>query len=384
MFLKRVTLFRCFGFDVKADGSWLFLSVLIVWALSTNVFPHSYPGHSIDTYRLMAMVTLGGLILSIIAHEVAHAVIAEYYHMPIAGITLFIFGGVAEMKGEPSHPKGEFLMALAGPAMSGLLGLFFLAIEQLHELHLGHGPVPQVLEYLGVINLMLAAFNMLPAFPLDGGRALRAAIWHYKKNLVLATRIASALGAIFAYGLMVYACYRIALDNDLIAGMWIGLIGLFLHGAGSQAVRQTESRALLAVEKVARFMHGQVVTVPPSLVLNELIEKYVYQHYQRSFPVVENGQLEGIVTLQSLLAMDRSKWPWLHVGSVMERTSENNTVPPDYSAADALDHMQRQHRPALMVAEKGRFLGIVEFSDLAAYLSVTMKVDYNRPVSKSR
>ncbi|HEX2752614.1 MAG TPA: site-2 protease family protein [Alphaproteobacteria bacterium] len=385
MFFKRVTIFHFFGFPIRADLSWLFLSALIFWTLATNTYPRQIPGLGIETYQLMAVATLFGLIASIIAHEVAHAIIAEYYNMPIESITLFIFGGVAEMRGEPSHPKGEFLMALAGPMMSALFGLFFMAINQLYEMYIGtQDPVSWVLTYLGMINFLIAGFNMIPAFPLDGGRALRAAIWQYKKNLVLATRIASDLGAMFAYAMLVYACWQIIKHDDVISGMWTGILGLFLHAAGSYAVRQTESRSLLGRETVARFLHNQLVTVSPDLTINTLVDQYVYKHYQKVFPVVENGKLRGIITLQTLLSLDRHKWQWLHVASVMERPEPDNTVPQDFNAADALDKMQRTGREMLLVADGEHFMGAVSYRDLVAFLSITMKIDHNKPVIASR
>lgn len=377
---KQVTLFRFFNFPVKADASWLFLGVLIFWTLSTKFYPSHFGGQSGQMYQLMAIVTLLGIIASIIAHEVAHAVIAEYYHMPIEGITLFIFGGVAEMKGEPSHPKGEFLMAIAGPAMSALLGLFFFAARALWDMHIGHAAASRVLGYLGDINILIAAFNMVPAFPLDGGRALRAAIWHYKKNMVLATRVASQLGAVFAYGLLGYAIYRITWYDDMISGLWSGLLGYFVYGAGAYAVRQTESRSLLGQEKVTRFMNTNIVSVSPHMTIAELVDNYVYKHYQKIFPVLEAGQLTGVISVQAVVSLDRAKWNWLHVTSVMEPITEDNTVGPDTGAADALSLMQKKRKDSLLVAKDGQFMGTVSLRDLFAFLSITMKVDRDKPL----
>lgn len=381
---KRVTLFRFFGFPVKADASWIFLSILIFWSLTNKYFPFMFGGHTLQVYQLMSVATVIGIIASIIAHEVAHAIIAEYYHMPIESITLFIFGGVAEMKGEPSHPKGEFLMALAGPAMSALMGLFFWAAQEVWLRFMGQGPAPQVLGFLGNLNMLIAVFNMAPAFPLDGGRALRAAIWHFKSNLVLATRIASSLGAVFAYLLLGYAIYRITWYDDMVTGIWSGLLGYFVFGAGAYAVRQTESRALLGTEKVTRFMHTHIVSISPDITIIDLVDNYVYKHYQRLFPVVEKGQLVGILVLQSVLRLERQKWRWLHVASVMEKVTEHNTVSPETSAADALDLMQKYRLDSLLVAQDGKFTGVIALRDLLAYLSITMKVDNNKPVLNSR
>lgn len=382
---KRVTLFHFFGFRVMADASWIFLSVLITWTLATQIYPALYPAYSDDLFQFMALITLGGLLFSILVHEVAHAVIAEYYNMPISNITLFIFGGVAEMKGEPSHPKGEFLMAIAGPIMSFLLGLFFMAMGDLYALHVDNHIMPKVLNLLGVMNIYLAIINMIPAFPLDGGRALRAVIWYTKDNLVLATRIASQLGAIFAYLIMGYACYKIVILNDVINGMWIGLLGFFSHASGQYAVRQTENRSLLNSDLVERFMHNNIVTVSPDLTITDLIDQYVYQHYQRHFPVVDREQLVGVVSLQNVLSLDRHKWQWLHVASVMEPVTDTMWVSPTTPAADALDMMQRAGRDHLLVMTKDRKMaGIITLRDLISYLSVSMKVDRDLPVTYSR
>lgn len=384
MFFKRATLFTCFGFRVKADLSWVFLSALIYWMLATNTFPRQMPGLDGDIYSLMSLSALALLMISIIAHEVAHAIIAEHYQMPIDSITLFIFGGVAEMKGDPSHPKGEFLMALAGPAMSALLAALFYGAHHTYLMYAEHGPVSEVLHFLGLLNLLIAVFNVVPAFPLDGGRALRAIIWKYKNNLVLATRIASNLGAVFAYALLGYAVWLIMKHNDVMGGMWTGIMALFLHAAGGYNVRQTENRTLLGGEKVARFMHNQIVTITPDLTINEMVDQYVYKHYQKAFPVVDNGKLVGIVTLQTLLSLDRHKWHWLHVASVMEHPSDDNTVALDSGAYDALEKMQNLGKEMLMVTSDGRFMGAISFRDVAAYLSITMKIDHNKPVAESR
>jgi Zn-dependent protease/predicted transcriptional regulator len=382
--LERVTLFRFFGFKVKADASWFFLAILISWTMSAKVYPFLLPGQTPDMYQFMGITTVIGIIFSIIAHEVAHAVIAEYYHMPIASITLFIFGGVAEMKGEPSHPKGEFFMAIAGPVMSGLMALFFWAIGNLYGIYVREGAITTVLEHLGNLNMLIAVFNIVPAFPLDGGRALRAVIWHYKNNLVIATRIASESGAVFAYGLIAFACYEIVMHDDLISGIWWGLLGFFVHAAGAHAVRQMESRSLLGTEKVSRFMHNQLATVSPDLTITDLVDQYINKHYQKIFPVVDNGMLVGIIGLQSVLALDRHKWHWLHVASVMDPVTPKVVVSPDSSAANALELMQRKGQEQLLVADDGKFLGVITFRDLASYLAITIKIDHNKPVEKSR
>ncbi|MDP2205081.1 MAG: site-2 protease family protein [Alphaproteobacteria bacterium] len=374
MFFKKATLFLCFGFKVKADLSWLFLSVLIYWMLATHTFPMMIPSKDVHVYQIMSLTTLTLLMVSIIAHEVAHAIVAEYYHMPIESITLFIFGGVAEMKGEPSHPKGEFLMALAGPAMSALLGGIFYAAYEIYLFFGEYDPVAEVLHFLGMLNLILAGFNMIPAFPLDGGRALRAAIWKYKGDFILATRISSALGFAFSYLLLASALWHLLNYSDALSGMWMGIMGLLLHAACGYNVRQTQSRSLLGDEKVSRFLQGAFTAVPPDLSLSTLIDDYAHKHYQKAFPVIEDGKLAGIVTVQALLALDRNKWHQLNAGSVMEKLSDENTISTDANAYQALELMQKYGRELLMVTDEGgHFAGVVIFRDLADFISAAME-----------
>ncbi len=386
MLLRRVTLFHFFGFEVKADTSWIFLSILISWTLSNNLYPAAYPGLTPNTYHLMGATALFGIIFSILMHEVAHALIAEYYRMKIESITLFIFGGVAEMKGEPVHPRGEFFMAIAGPVMSAGLGLFFLTSEKMYvEYFGGAGPVSYVLKSLGNLNFVLAAFNMIPAFPLDGGRALRAVIWDAKDNLVLATRISSETGKIFASLLFAYAFYEMYFNADLLAAVWSALLGFFVSGSASYALRQTESRSLLSHEALNRFVDTQTVTVSPDMTITELVDNYVCKHYQRFFPVVDRGQLVGLLPLRAVLSLDRHKWQWLHIASVMEPVTSQNTIEPEYNAADALELLQTHGREALLVAGKDRkFQGVIHLQDLLNYLAITMRVDHNKAVTTSR
>lgn len=322
-----------------------------------------------NTYQLMGLATVAGLIVSIIAHEVAHAIIAEYYDMPIESITFFIFGGVAEMKGEPSHPKGEFLMAISGPAMSALMALFFWATADFYARHISPGACEMVLNYLGKINMLIVAFNMIPAFPLDGGRALRALIWKRRNNLALATRIASDWGQTFSYGLIALAFYQIVMKDNFMNGMWLAIFGYFMHEAGTYAVKHTGSLSLLTGESVSRFLQKGILSVSPHITINDLVDQHISQHYQRVFPVIDKNALVGVITLPAVLSLDRSKWPWLHVGSLMQPLGSQNFISPDSSASDAFSVMQKHNKELLLVAQNGNLMGAVFFRDLTNYLN---------------
>lgn len=233
--------FRMLGFNVKLDSSWLFIAALITWSLATRWFPSSLPYSSPITYWLMGALGAGGFFLSILLHEMGHSVVARNYGIPIRGITLFIFGGVAELGHNPQTPKQEFMVAAAGPCVSFLLGLLFFGLAGLVQSTDISRPVYAVLNYLFIINIVLAIFNLVPAFPLDGGRIFRAALWKAFNDYGKATRWAAKTGMFFAYALMAWGAWDIFLGN-YISGMWSFFIAIFLHNAAKSIAAQYPKR----------------------------------------------------------------------------------------------------------------------------------------------
>ena len=258
MFTRSFPLFSIFGFRISVDLSWFVLAVLIVWSLATGLFPESLPERSAQTYYLMGTVAALGMFASIVFHELAHSLVARIYGIKIAGITLFIFGGVAELEDEPPTPKSEFLVAIAGPISSVVLGGAFYLIAILFETS-SPPEVLAVLSYLTVINIVLAVFNLVPAFPLDGGRMLRAALWWRQGDLRKATRLASLLGAALGIALMAFGAYN-SFQGALIAGMWQILIGYFVFNAAGNARRQTE-----IIERLRGVNVSQLMRTPPNM-----------------------------------------------------------------------------------------------------------------------
>ena len=236
MFRHRLKLFKLLGFTVHIDSSWIFIALLVTWSLATGYFPERYPGLAATTYWAMGVAGAIGLFASIIFHEFWHSLVARSKGLPMKGITLFLFGGVAETGGEPKSPGVEFWMALAGPVaslvLSGAAYLFYLGSRSLDW----GAPAIGVLGYLAFINAALAVFNLLPAFPLDGGRILRAALWHWKKDLARATRIVANLGAGFGIALMVLGGLSL-LYGSPIGGLWYFILGLFLRGMARASAR---------------------------------------------------------------------------------------------------------------------------------------------------
>lgn len=235
MLLKSFSVFRLSGFDIRLDISWFFLAFLIFNTLTGYVLPGLYPEHDSVIYTWMAIGVIIALMLSIIAHEIGHAVVARHYHIPIDYIILYLFGGIAQMKGAMPHPKADFFLAIAGPAMSGVMAAVFYAAG--HTLTALPEPITQTLLFMGKINLLLVASNMIPAYPLDGGRALRAVLWHTKKDFASATRITGHLGHLFAYALIAYGVYLLIGVSDLMSGIWYIVMGLFMQSAVNQSLR---------------------------------------------------------------------------------------------------------------------------------------------------
>ena len=374
MFFYRVRFFSLFGFDVYVDASWLLLAVLIAWSLAVGVFPSIDPGLTSAAYWSMAVVATVGLLSSIVFHEMSHAAVAQVFGMPIRGITLFIFGGVAEMHSEPTSALSEFLMALAGPVASAVLGLLFFLLFGFVASSQGPAAVAGVLWYLSCLNWTLAAFNLVPAFPLDGGRMLRAALWGWRKDLIWATSIAAGAGNIFGILLIVLGLIEV-LRGDFVGGVWLSLIGLFLRGAASATYEQTLARQILAGHPVSRFMNRRPITVSPELSVRELVEDYVYRYHHKVLPVVRDGRLLGCVTTAQV---GEDQWGRRTVAEIMEPCSEENTISPETDALEAMTKMQRTGRSPLLVVDRGQLVGILSLRDLLEFLTLKLQFEGRR------
>jgi Zn-dependent protease/CBS domain-containing protein len=374
MFTKRITLFSLFGFEVRVDLSWLFLAVLVTWSLAAAVFPHYYPDLPRSTYWSMGVAGAAGLFFSIIFHEMCHSLVARHYGLPMTGITLFLFGGVAEMSDEPASPSVEFLMAVAGPISSFVLAFAFYLLNLGSEsLGLPVG-LTGVLYYLGFINLILAVFNLVPAFPLDGGRMLRAALWYWTGNLRWATRLASRIGNGFGILLMILGVVNV-LQGNLIPGMWWFLIGMFVRGAASMSYQQVLIRQGFEGVPVRRVMTETAVSVPPSLSLADLVHDYFYQHYHKTFPVVDAGRIVGIVSVRNVKPVPRERWGEARVADVMAPLSAENSIRPDANALEALQLMTRTGNSRLVVIAGTALVGIVSLKDLMNYLFLKLELE---------
>ncbi len=374
MFGKPITLFKLFGFAVRMDFSWFIIAALITWSLAVGVFPNYFPHLDQFTYWWMGVAGALGLFASIVVHELSHSLVARRSGLPMKGITLFIFGGVAEMSEEPPNAKAEFTMAIAGPLASIVIGVAMLGVFAWGRSAAWPAPALGIVGYLGWINLVLAAFNLVPAFPLDGGRVLRSFLWWSKGDIHWATRVASGIGSGFGILLVVLGAWEF-LRGSLVGGIWWVLIGLFLRSASQGSYQQLITRDVLAGEPVRRFMQEEPVTVSPSISLESLVEDYIYKHHFKMFPVVRGGRLEGCVTTRDVKGVPRDEWAGTSVQAVTEPCSDENTIAAEADSLQAFTLMARTGRSRLIVRDGDRIAGVIALKDLMQFMALKLDLE---------
>jgi Zn-dependent protease/CBS domain-containing protein len=373
MFTTRWRLFRLAGIPIYIDASWLIILALFT-AWFREVYQHALYGPGPMGRWGLGLLTSLAYFACIVLHELGHAVVARRYGMPIRGITLFLFGGVAELGSEPPSASSEFLMAIGGPVVSALLAgvLFALYLIGLQGNWAPAGLA--MLHCLWLVNLVVLIFNLVPAFPLDGGRVLRSSLWAATGDLHRATYWASLCGRGFAWFLMGMGVLLFIL-GDWINGVWTAVMGLFLNNAARGSYEQVLIREALAGEPVGRFMNREPVVVPPGLDLRTWVEDYVYRYHRKTFPVVHEGRLEGVVSTAALAQYPRESWPQHTVGELMRRDLASVCVTPQTDAMEALSRMQATGSSRLLVVEGERLLGILSIKDLLRFLQLKLQLE---------
>jgi Zn-dependent protease len=375
VFGRPIEIVTIFGIKIRIDPSWFIVAVLVTWNFAALVFPAQLPGRTPATYWSMGVAGALGFFLSVLLHELSHAVVARTYAVHVRAITLFIFGGLAEMPAEPPTPQAELVIAAAGPAASFGLALVCGGLTLVGSIAGWPAAVISVLGYLGFLNGALALFNLVPALPLDGGRILRAVLWGWRRDLRWATRVASATGS--GFGLLLIGLGVVSLvSGNFSSGLWLFLIGLFLRNAASASYQQLLLRRTLEGEPVSRFMHADPVTVPRAISVLELVQSYIYRYHFKMFPVVDDsGRLLGCVTARRVRELPRDEWDRQTVGALAERCSPENTVRADTDALEALTRMSGSGASRLMVVDEDRLLGILSLKDLLHFFSLKMELE---------
>jgi Zn-dependent protease/CBS domain-containing protein len=374
---KRIELFRVFGIPLRIDLSWFIIVLLVTWSLSKGFFPTVVTGLSPRAYWVMGALGALGLFLSVILHELSHALVARTYGLSISGITLFIFGGVAEMESEPPSARAEFMVAIAGPIASVLIALACSLMIRVPWSFQGAAVLVGVLTYLTFINRMLVLFNLIPAFPLDGGRVLRSALWQWKNDLPWATSITSRLGSGFGIALIALGVLLIILGRGQFSGIWYILIGMFLRNAARMSYRQLLMRSALEGEAVSRFMRTDPLVAPRSLSVAELVNHYFNRYPIQTVPVVDGSTLIGCVAVSRVQELSPEEWERTTVGAITTPCPPQSIVAPNSDAMGALVRMSRLQSSHLMVVEEGRLVGVVALQDLLRFLSSTQQLGFS-------
>ncbi len=364
MFRNTIRIGRAFGIPIGLDYSWFFIFALLTWMLAGSYFPGEFKGWSVALYWLMGAVTSLMLFVSVLLHELGHSIIALRFQLPVRSITLFIFGGVAQITTEPKSAWSEFWIAIAGPLVSFALGGIFWLSKPLVS---SFEPLLALVEYLSYINFVLAVFNLVPGFPLDGGRVFRAIVWGVTHDFRKSTRVAATVGRFFAFAFIFMGVMQI-FSGNVGGGLWIIFIGWFLDSAAIAQVQQQELRSILSVHTVAEVMNPHYAVIPKDMTLDEVVTHHVLGLGRRSVIVLDGEQVVGMLTLHRLQKIPREEMPRIPVESVMIPTSEFKTVSPDSDLWSALEEMDSDGVNQLPVMQQGQLVGIISREDLITFL----------------
>ena len=356
------------GVEVSLDYSWFVLFFLIFGTFTGVVFPAYVPGLARGTYVAMGVVGTFLFFASLLAHELAHAFVAMWKGMEVEGITLFIFGGMARTKEEASRPVDEFLIAGVGPLMSGALAAGFYALAITADQHGWHPAVFGVAGHMAFLNLALAVFNVLPGFPLDGGRLLRSVVWQITGNLTKATHVATAAGKALGWLIVAGGVYLVLVSGELVSGLWFVFIGWFLANAADTTYQQVLLRQVLEGRTAADAMTPFPEVVEPDLTLDVLVNEYFMKRPYNAFPVTEDGIVIGLITLSHVKQVDRSAWKLRKVADVMTPMVDTLIVSPSSPMTDVVERMSENETRRVVVADQWELRGIITGGDVANWL----------------
>ncbi len=364
---------QIWGIPIQLHWSLLLVFALLTWSLAAGYFPAEYPTLSLPTYWLLAVMTSVLFFGSVLLHELGHAYLALRHKIPVQGITLFIFGGVAELKEEARTPGAEFRIAIAGPlvslALAGIFGLLWLLDQQIPLL-----AAPSI--WLARINLILALFNLIPGFPLDGGRVLRAAVWRFSGNGQRATQLAAFSGQLIAFGFMGVGFF-IALTGNFFNGLWLAFIGWFLQNAAASSIVQVNLQQSLQGVTVRQVMASRPRLIPSTLSLNQLVEENILSGAgERTFLVGEADQPRGMLTVHDLTKVPQRKWRYMTVEQLMTPLKAVAQVQPNTDVSKALELLSQANLP-MIVTENDQIVGILSREQVFGYLRLRFELGLN-------
>ncbi|SHJ08669.1 Zn-dependent protease (includes SpoIVFB) [Dethiosulfatibacter aminovorans DSM 17477] len=357
------------GIRIEINISWIVIFSLVTFMMASSYFPTLYPGMNPVIYWSLGISIALLMFVSILLHELSHSIVSIHLGINVSSITLFIFGGLAQIEEEPNDPVKEMKIAIAGPAMSLLLFALFTLLSNL-LLFLGITEIYTVpFSYVGGVNLILAIFNLVPAFPLDGGRVLRAILWYYKGSLQFATKVASSMGDMFGYFLIFIGLYW-ALSGNVINGLWFVFIGWFIKQLSQSSYQNMMMNDLFTKIHVREFMTRDLVVVKDFTSVEDLVENYFYRYKYVCFPVVRNESVLGLVTIDSVKKIEREMWNQTSVGAITELLRDDLVAAPDATVISAMKKLFSNKIGRMVVIEDGKLIGIISRTDILNYIRV--------------
>ena len=370
MFRHTIPIGRVFGIPIDLDYSWFLIAALITWLLAVNYYPVEFKGGTSVEYWLMGAVTAVLFFASIVVHELAHSLVAIRYKVPVQRITLFIFGGVSQIAGEPPSAGAEFLIAVVGPLTSFALAAFFYFLE---PLLVNITPALAVAKYLALINGLLGLFNLIPGFPLDGGRVFRAIVWGANKNFRRATLIAANTGRFFGFA-FIFVGVWLVLQGNVFNGLWIAFIGWFLESAAGAQVQQQMVQGLLGSHRVSEAMGVVCTHVPGELTLQKIVDDEVLTHGRQCFLVDRGDHTVGLLTLRNMKEIPRPAWTTSTAAQAMVPVEKLNGIDPKAELGTAMEKMGRDGVNEMPVMSGTNLVGLLSTADIVKYLHTLQQI----------
>ena len=361
---------RVLGIPLELDYSWFLVFALLTWALAVGHYPAEYKGWPASLYWIMGAVTAVMLFVSVVLHELGHSLVARRYKIPVRRITLFIFGGVSQIEAEAATPGADFRIAVVGPlvslALAGLFTILQLAVA-------GVSPLLALARYLAYINLALALFNLIPGFPLDGGRGLRAIVWGLTGDFQRATRIAASVGRGFAFVFIFVGMWQV-FGGNFVGGLWIIFIGWFLESAAVAQTQQVALQDLLTGHTVAEAMSRELTAVPADVTLQQLVDQHILTSGRRSFLVQRDQAVLGLLTLHHVVQIPRAQWGTSTAAQAMIPAARMKSARPDTELRAALAAMDRDGVSQLPVMVADHAVGILRREDILSFLRAAQQL----------
>jgi Zn-dependent protease/CBS domain-containing protein len=363
-------LFRIAGIDIGIHYTWIFIFIFFSWTLAQAYFPAQYPGWSTATYWITGIIAALLIFVSVLLHELAHSLVAKRRGIPVHSITLFIFGGVSNLEEEPEKPAVEFAMAIVGPSTSLVLALIFWGLSRLPVD--AEAPLAAALSYMALINLFLGIFNLLPGFPLDGGRVLRSIIWSSTGSLIRATNIAARVGQFFGWALIGLGLF-LMISVSFFSGVWLAFIGWFLNSSADTSRKEITLRERLSHIKVRELMIPHPETIEPETTVAEMVENIFAKRHGRAVPVCHGDQLVGIATITDVKKIPQARWADTPVAQIMTH-DPLYTVSPENNLYSAMRLIAQQDINQVIIKQQGQCAGLLSRADILRHLQYTQEL----------